>query len=304
MRLSPLLLTLAIALIWMPAATAQHAPGHHSSADHRMVEIIAIDYAFRAPGEIPSGWTTFRFTNEGNEEHFFVLLLLDEGWTFEDYALAVIPPVNEAWIAHRDGEMDYQEALGRITEMFEEGEIEVGYEYRGGSGILAPELSTDVTLYMEPGRYVLECYMKTEDGEFHLIEGMTRELIVLDQPSEATPPEAAIDITFVDGAMVMDGDLMPGRLTFRVTPGQGGDNVHIARMNADAGAQEIAEWTNWFTVDGLRHPAPATFVGGMHLLQPGTTGYFTADLEPGRYLFVRGIHGSVITPLKEVVISP
>ena len=304
MRLLLCISALALSLIWSVTATAQSHATHHEDPSHRMVEIIAIDYAFRAPDEIPSGWTTFRFTNEGNEEHFFVPLLLDEGWTFEDYALAVVPPVNEVWVAHREGELEYGEALRRVIEMYEEGEIEVIYEYRGGSGILAPELSTDVTLYMEPGRYVLECYVKTEDGEFHLVEGMMRELIVLDQPSEATPPEADIDITFVDGAMVMDGDLRPGRLTFRVTPGQYGDNVHIARMNADAEAQEIAEWTNWFAVDGLRHPAPTTFVGGMHLLQPGTTGYFTADLEPGRYLFVRGMHGPVITPLKEVVISP
>jgi hypothetical protein len=40
------------------------------------------------------------------------------------------------------------------------------------------------------------------------------------------------------------------------------------------------------TGEGMRFPAPATFVAGMHLLQVGERGYFTTDLEAGRYLLI------------------
>ena len=199
--------------------------------------------------------------------------------------------------------MEQEEALEQGFELYEERELDI-YEYRGGSGILATGLRTDVTLYMEPGRYVLECYVRTEDGEFHLMEGMMRELVVTDESTDATQPEADIDITLADGEMVMDGDLRPGSLTFRVTTEQPEENVHIARMDGDADAQEVAEWMDWFAVDRFNHPAPATFVGGMHILPEGATGYFTADLEPGRYAFVRGFNYFDLSVLKEVTIEP
>jgi hypothetical protein len=50
------------------AATAASTPP--------VVEVRTTDYAFHAPSELPSGWTSLRMTNEGNEAHFLVLWLL------------------------------------------------------------------------------------------------------------------------------------------------------------------------------------------------------------------------------------
>ncbi len=38
-----------------------------------VVDIIAADYAFGMPSEIPSGWITFRMENMGMEEHLGVI---------------------------------------------------------------------------------------------------------------------------------------------------------------------------------------------------------------------------------------
>ena len=38
--------------------------------------------------------------------------------------------------------------------------------------------------------------------------------------------------------------------------------------------------------DGLRAPAPATFVGGVQEMPEGRTAYFTIDLEAGRYAWI------------------
>ena len=50
-----------------------------------VVEVIGRDFSFEAPEQIPSGWTTFRFVNEGAQEHFMALTRMPEGLTVDDY---------------------------------------------------------------------------------------------------------------------------------------------------------------------------------------------------------------------------
>jgi len=46
-----------------------------------VVEVTARDFAFDAPDQIPSGWTTFRMTNAGEQEHFLYIYRLPENKT-------------------------------------------------------------------------------------------------------------------------------------------------------------------------------------------------------------------------------
>ncbi len=170
---------------------------------------------------------------------------------------------------------------------------------------MASGLTTEVTLYLEPGSYVLECYVKTENGEYHADEGMVRELIVTDEQSTIQPPEPDIEIILRDFEMTIDGEFTPGRHTVAVHAAEGyGQNVHLARLESDADAGAVAEWMHWFHIDGLQVPAPATFVGGMHALQVGATGYFTVDIEPGRYVFVSGFDFESQHVMKDLTITP
>lgn len=267
-------------------AQAQHSStyGHSGSS----ITILAEDYAFQAPDEIPSGWTNIRYENDGTEPHFLFLTKMPEGVTFDAYAGDALVPFNETWYAMRDEGINTEEVMERLGAQMPEWFWTL--EFSGGTGIISPGMTTDVTLNLEPGAYVLECYMKTEDGELHSMEGMLRELTVTDIASEITPPEADIDITLSNFEMSVDGDLTPGNHTVSVhvaeNPEEGfGHNVHVARLTEDTGKQEVAEWMNWFDVYGLRTPSPSLFTGGMQLLPEGGTGYFNLDLEPGRYLF-------------------
>ncbi len=256
--------------------------------DANIVNVEAEDYAFQAPDEIPSGWTTIRYQNKGDESHFLFLTRLPEGKTYNEYAGNVIQPFNEIWYAMRDEGLTTEQVVERLGA--EMPEWFWGVEFKGGTGMISPGRSSDVTVDLEAGTYVLECYMKTEEGELHSMEGMLRELIVNDTPSETTQPQADININLSNFEMVIDGNLTPGSHTVSVhveeNPEEGfGHNVHVARLGPDTNAEEVAGWMNWFDVNGLRTPSPTTFVGGMHLLPVGETGYFNLDLEPGRYLF-------------------
>lgn len=278
---------------------AQHQSGSDKFDPLNQVEIIAQDYAFDAPNNISSGWTTFRFSNMGDEPHFLYLMRMPDGKSLENYLIDLSGPINQAWIAVRDDEMERSEAAQRM-ELPEWFSTELD---RSGVGIIEPGMSAEVTVYLDPGTYVLDCYLKTEDGKFHTMEGMTRELTVTEASSGTSPPEADVEITLSSFDMAVEGNLTPGTHTVAVHAEDYGHNVHVARLDADTDVNEVIGWLDWLSVGGLVAHPPATFVGGITRLPKDRTAYFRLDLEPGRYLFVAQYTGAQGV-LKEVFVEP
>ncbi len=271
-----------------------------------VVDIIAEDYALSAPDEIPSGWTTFRFRNEGEEPHFVLVSRLPEGITIDDYQTDLSVEFVRAWYAVRDGELDQEAAMarlfGNLPEWFP------GLEFLGGPGLTGPGLASETTLNLEPGNYVLECYMKTEAGEFHYSEGMIRPIRITETRSAAAPPSSDIRITLSNFELDIEGDLTAGRNVVEVhiaeNPEQGfGHNVHVARMSPATQVSDVVKWMNAFDVNGFSSPGPVTFIGGAQIMPAGHTAYVTLDLEPGTYLFVSEYTGHMGV-LKEVTVAP
>lgn len=303
-NLSILIFFLTGAICLMPSL----CQGQDSAADNnnnQVVQITAEDYAFQAPDEMPSGWSNIRYTNEGDEPHFLFIARLPEGRTFDEYATDILGPFNSIWYDLRDEGLSQEKAAERFGTDLPEWFWTV--DFMGGAGIIPPGVSSDLTLNLEPGTYVLECYMKTADGELHNMEGMLREITVTETPSGLTPPEADIDITLSNFEMAIDGNLTPGKHTVAVHvkehPEEGfGHNVHVSRLEPDTDIDDLVRWMNFMETDGLQTPGSTTFAGGMHILPAGDTGYFTVDLEPGRYLFVSEYTGHMGV-LQEVVVE-
>lgn len=301
----------SLALVPAGALAAQSEPlGVPVAAENPVVvgaiEIVAEDYAFSAPDEIPAGWNTFRFRNEGAEPHFILLSRLPEGITVDDYQLDLSAAFNRAWLAVRDDGVAQEQAMAELFQSLPEWFPAV--EFVGGPGMTAPGLTSQATLDLEPGNYVLECYMKTEDGQFHYMEGMVRPIRVTDARSPATPPPADIRITLSNFEMEVEGDMTPGRHMVEVhiaeNPEQGfGHNVHVARLETESDVDEMVRWMNAFDLGGLRSPGPATFIGGVQIMPSGNTAYFTLDLEPGRYLLLSEYTGHQGV-LREFTVSP
>jgi hypothetical protein len=286
------------------AATSVADPGARASAASA-VDIIAEDYALSAPDEIPSGWTTFRFRNEGQEPHFVLVSRLPEGITIDDYQTDLSAEFVRAWHAVRDGELDEEAAMARLFGALPE--WFPGLAFLGGPGLTGPGLVSETTLNLEPGNYVLECYVKTREGEFHYSEGMIRPIRITETRSAAAPPAADIRITLSNFEMDIQGDLTPGRHVVEVhiaeNPEQGfGHNVHVARMSPETQVSDVVQWMNAFDVTGLSSPGPTTFIGGAQIMPAGHTAYVTLDLEPGTYLFVSEYTGHMGV-LKQVTVK-
>ena len=254
-----------------------------------IVDVTARDYYFVVSDSIPSGWTTFRLKNEGQCAHFMFLTFLPDSIPFERYGKDVGAPFLVVWDSLQAG-MDKAKAGALLGSLLPHWYGDA--KYMGGTGLIAPGKTAQTTLKLEPGTYVMECYMKTEEGKFHGELGMVRPLTVLENVSEMKEPDDAdIDLTLSNYKIESKGEFSPGihrvSVHFNEHPPYGlGNDVHLVRLKKDDDINKIVGWMDWMNIDGLRAPAPAEFLGGTQEMPVGYTSYFTVDLEPGRYAFI------------------
>ncbi len=292
-RRPPIALLALFALSCQPATGPVEeepaAPAEAATATPPVVEVRTTDYAFHAPSELPSGWTTFRMTNEGEEPHFLILWLLPEGQTFDTYVEEVYEPFMELFVGgYKAGELGRDEMFEKLGEALPEW-VDLTGMGRGGPGFLSPGRTGETTVELAPGDYVIECYMVNAEGEVHNQLGMLRPLTVTAEGTGAVPPEADVELALSNDGIAVTGELGAGRHTVRVTvteapEGLLGHDVHLARLDADTSVEDVVPWMDW--VDGLTPPAPAEFLGGAEQVPPGHTSYVTVDLEPGRYAWI------------------
>ena len=278
------------------AAAAEEAPAEAVPPEPHVVDIVAADYAFVAPAEIPSGWVTLRLDNQRAAEiHEISLARLPDGVDYETYMNEVIRGWEAIWEGMRDGEIGLDELDEAIGEHLSEWALEV--EYVNSRNLLSAGRVSESILKLEPGTYALECWVKTENGDIHLSHGMIREITVTEADSGGAQPEGDVILSLdADGAH-MEVALALGKQTIEVHVSAGEDgvparnDVHLIRVTGDTDLAEVVSWLNWYDLDrGLQDPAPADFLGGYHAYYSMPTdgrAWFTVTVdEPGEYAWV------------------
>ena len=259
-----------------------------TSTSDNVVKVIARDFNFEMVDEIQSGWTTFQFENLGHAEHFFLLNLLPDTISFETYHNDVTRPFDVVFDSLKAGKSK-AEAIGMLIEMIP-GWYFTSVKQMGGTGIVDAGKTTQVTLKLVPGTYVMECYIK-EQGVFHTALGMIRSITVQEEVSDVVPPKADMDITLTNYKIETKGEVKTGKNTiavhFKEHPELGlGNDVHLIRMNDTTDIDEVILWLDWMNIKGLESPAPVEFLGGTQEIPVGYTSYFTVELEPGDYAWI------------------
>jgi len=271
-----------------------------ASAAVNVVDVTAGHLVFDAPNEIPSGWTTFRLHNESDMTHFAILERMPEGKGVADHQAEVAPVFQEAMDLINEGKVEEAFAkFGELPAWFFEVVI------MGGPGLTSPGRTSEMTVYLEPGTYMLECYVKT-DGIFHSYNpdpdefGMVHEITVMEKTTIASAPNATLELTLSsENGIEISGLMRPGKQTIAVhfenqTVHENllGHDVHLVRLEEDTDISELVTWMNWLDPAGLETPAPAEFLGGTHEMPAGETVYLNVLLKPGNYAWISEVPNS------------
>lgn len=240
---------------------------------------------------IPSGWTTFRLINASPMVHFLFLDHLPGERTSKELMSEVSPIFQKSADLIAEGKVEEGNAIfSELPPWFSD------LVFRGGPGYVSPGRTTEATLFLTPGNYVMECYVKTADGIFHWNLGMYADLKVTNEKSDTEPPTGAtLKLTTSDQGIEFDGDPTPGEHLVAVyfqqeTPTFVAHDVQLVRLEEDTDFEEVVNWLDFSQPTGListaESPAPATFLGGVHEMPLGNVAYFPVTLTPGEYAWI------------------
>ncbi len=311
-RLTALAAVLAIGSAGCAVQAAQaHDVGDRGRSDTapnapNVVDIVVTGHALELPETIASGWTTFRLKNRSTDVHFGVLELMPDGRTVEDSIAEVVPVFQDGLDRINAGDPNAFDAFGNLPAWY------FDVIFMGGPGLVAPGETAETTVFLEPGTYVMECYVIT-DGDFHSSHGMLEGFEVTAEDSGAPEPTADLEVTVSSdgssGDIQIDGEIRPGKQTIAVHFADQtvhgnflGHDLHIARIDDESQTEDLETWMSWIT--GLETPAPAHFIGGTHEMPAGSTAYIDVVLKPGTYVLVSEVDAPQAKGLLETITVP
>lgn len=220
------------------------------------VQIKAGDYTFDMPEEVPSGWTTFRLDNQGEEIHeiYMVRYRLPEGVTKADLLEAFkIPRQDMEW---------------RPEE----------WTAIGGVGSVSQGMTGQSTMYMEPGTYYVSCHVPMQEGTAHWRVGMEGFMTVTEEESGLSRPESDFEVRVDSTGSQTVGDIKTGKKTIRFKPEDHAAEVVLFQLDPEKTAEDVEKWMP----DEAQTP-PGTLLEGIEPLGIGQEAFFTVTLEPGNY---------------------
>jgi hypothetical protein len=218
-----------------------------------VVLVTATDYAFSAPDTITSGPTIVRLVNHGAEAHHISMFRLDSAKTVQD--LQALPEgASPGWL------------------------VAVG-----GPNAAMPSDSIRATLMLEPGNYVMMCFIPAADGKPHFMKGMTRPLTVVAATGPVAPePQADVVVNLVEYAFQFNPTLTAGRHTLRINNNAAQPHeMLVVRMQPGKTGQDFLNWTN-----NMQGPPPGEAINGIAGMNPGQHAYISNNFTPGVYTLI------------------
>lgn len=268
---------------------------------------------------IPEGWNTFRLINPTHSAHFYLLWKVpqsgiaaanDAGQSvLQHWYETVTVPFQEEFNPYIAG--DYNNINGDpfwdifVPNLF--GAVLSSAPWfadavpMGGPGITSGGITSQTTVNLSSGVYIVECYVKDENQEFHSYNGMLDMITVTEEslryPGNSLKPTAEVSISS-DYGITYPKNIRPGihriEISFEdqaVYSHLLGHNVQLVRLpdDYDSGLlSRLEEWMDWTKENGLIHDAPegVKFLGGSMEMQGDNKAYFTINLKPGHYAWI------------------
>ena len=218
-----------------------------------VITVKASEFAFSAPRSIAAGTTTFRLVNNGKQLHHVTLMKLAAGKTMADFVAAIKaggPP--PAW----------------ATEA-------------GGPNAATPGARTDATVTLDPGEYVLVCFIPSPGETMpHMAKGMMAPLTVTAKRQAGMAPKTDVAIKLSDYTFAVPEKITAGHHEFSVTNDAAqAHEVVLVKLPPGVTAKATADWVE----GGMKGKPVAQPIGGISGIGHGQTGSFSAALTPGSY---------------------
>lgn len=229
-----------------------------AAVPHQMT-IVATDYKFDAPDQVPAGMMTVHLVDNGSELHHVAFIQLKDGKTMADVeqAMKALKPdgTTPAWMVDHGG---------------------VNASHPGGG-------MSSATQMLDAGSYALICFIPSADGVPHFAKGMVRPLTVAASTDAAAPePTADIVLSLKDYSFTMSKPLSAGKHTIRIeSSGSQSHEVQLVRLAPGKKAEDVPAW-----VEKPNGPPPGEPIGGVPAMQKGSVAYITADFTPGDYALI------------------
>lgn len=260
--------------------------------------------------EIPSGWTTVDLDNRTGHSHFAYFARLpqqaiddaaDVGMPLIDfYVDTVTGPFQFFMDTFVPGKTPNPDDLSTYYESFFPPWFGA-LEPVGGPGLVSGHTSSSTTVALDPGEYIVECYVKDENNDFHSYRGMIEHLTVTTAAAGAPEPESTFGISLWtpgNGGIDMPDEVRPGQHVVavhfeeqQIYSNLVGHDAHLIRFDAETSASDVDGWMNWANPEQLisNEDEPGTFLGGVQdILTPDLprTAYVHVNLKPGAYAWV------------------
>ncbi len=260
-------LAAVVAMVGLGAVAVPPAGAGSSNA----LNITAGEYVYQLKGSPAPGWVTMNFTNAGIEYHMLALSAVKPGTTAAQVKKAVLADDENAFNPLVD------------TSIGDEGNLDAT------PSLLGPKQKSTATVQMPAGTYVMMCFIPAAtDGAPHAAHGMIKTFVVKGKKSTAKPPTTQATVTLNDDGI--DFPLTnPGRnLSLKVA--NAGTTPHgfsIVKIEPGKTVDDVKTYFNaFFNGENPAGDPPATFVGGIEQVAPGSNGYLQQTLTAGHYAYV------------------
>jgi hypothetical protein len=220
------------------------------------VTYIAHDESFSGPTNIAAGHITVRLANEGQDPHHIQFIKLLQGKTADDLIAAIktAPSVTPVWA-----------------------------RYAGGPNAVIGNETSEATIDLEAGEYVVVCQVPDRQGRPHFARGMFKRVrITSGPPARGGPTKDSADavVRAIDFRFNLQQPLRAGRQRIRlVNRGSQPHELVIIQLRSGATLKDFVEFLGPKGID----PAPGRPIGGMTGLEQDEEGSFPVNLIPGRY---------------------
>ncbi|HEY5687422.1 MAG TPA: hypothetical protein VIS27_03870 [Yeosuana sp.] len=262
------------------------------------VEVITNGMDFETVDEIKSGWTTFKYINKSFEPHFFILEKMPDTLGLSTYKKDLFPPFISAFEHFEKGEMEAgMKEFEKIPQWFYKVEL------AGGVGLTSKKTTSKSIIFLQPGTYIMECYVRMPNGLGHVFMGMIKELKVNNESNDNEPPKADFKIGISsEQGITFNDSIKSGNYTFEAKFEDQkqyehlmGHDVNLVKIENDSLVTDLNNWLNIVDFKAFRSPEPEglLFLGGVEDLPAGETGYFEVTLEKGNYVLISEIPNAV-----------